>query len=109
MDTSDSEKLAFERNITAGLSQSTLLQRYWHAHWIKANCKPDLSDRADIEAGLAKLCADVWQGRLRSSSGFASDWFEALIRPEIGKLVPQNGKSDDVVLRSAYEGREQRH
>ena len=106
METSDSERGRFEQNIATGLSQSTIVQRYWHAHWVVANSKPDFRDRMEVEAGLAELCADVWQGRLRSPSEFPPEWFEALIKPDPKPKkgdgrVPQKGSSD-VVLRSPY-------
>jgi hypothetical protein len=104
MEQEDGERKDFERNERAGGSSDTIVHRYWHAHWVVANSKADFRDRREVEAELAELCADVWQGRLRPAPGFPSEWFEALIRPGFDKneRVPQKGNSDDVGLKSAY-------
>jgi hypothetical protein len=103
MATSRAEESVFDQNINSGLPNNTIVQRYWHAHWVKANSKSDFSDRKDVETGLAELCADVWQGRLRSPPGFTPTWFESLIRLDFDNVpVPEKGNSDDVVLKTPY-------
>jgi hypothetical protein len=99
MQQADEERKDFERNEKAGASSDTIVQRYWHAHWIIANSG---TERKAAEFELAALCADIWQGRLLAPPGYEAAWFYTLITDELGGAIPQRGRRDDAVLKTTY-------
>lgn len=99
MQQADSEKTSFERNEKAGASRGSIVQRYWHAHWVIKNSG---TDRKTAESELAELCADIWQGRLIAPPGYEAKWFETLISGELGEDVPRDGNSDGAILKTTY-------
>jgi hypothetical protein len=99
-----SDEKKFHQNMNAGLSQDATLQRYWHAHWIGTHARPDMKNRVEIEYVLAKLCVDVWQGRLSPPAGFANDWFGSMIVSEDGcKPIPPAGYFGIADLKTPYK------
>lgn len=96
MERADVEQPQFNKYVNSGLSQTSILQRYWHAHWVTANTS-NLVTREVAQDGLAKVCALVSLGRLRPPPNYTSDWFAKML-----KETPTDGFLAENYLATPY-------